>query len=70
MRPGSTCFLGKTPKTDGKHEYCESRGSQVEVAFADLNSEEGKKRGEKRILAFKEKKNSTYLNEGSHHSSS
>lgn len=56
MRPGSTCFLGKTPKTDGKHEYCESRGSQVEVAFADLNSEEGKKRGEKKNPCFQGEK--------------
>lgn len=56
MRPGSTCFLGKTPKTDGKHEYCELRGSQVEVAFADLNAEEGKKRGKKKNPCFQGEK--------------
>lgn len=57
MRPGSTCFLGTTI-TDGKDEYCESRGSQVEVA--DLNAEEGKNEGKKIILALKEKKKTVH----------
>lgn len=59
MRPGSTCILGTTI-TDGKDEYCESRGSQVEVAFADLNAEEGQNEGKKIILALKEKKKTVH----------
>lgn len=62
MPPGSTCFLGTT-KTDGKDEYCESRGSQVEVAFADLNAEEGKNEGGKNNPGFQGEKKKQYIPE-------
>lgn len=61
------------PGTDGKHEHCESRSSQVEGAFADSNAEETKRKWGKKIilcLQEEEKKNIECLNEGSHHSSS